>query len=322
MDQAQTHKRRATKPPWLKRRLPTGPTCEKVRALLNSSRLHTVCQEARCPNLWECFSRHTATFLIMGPCCTRNCRFCNVAHGPSPAPPDPGEPVRVAQAVKRLGLQYVVITSVTRDDLADGGAGLFAKTVKEIRARMPHMLMEVLIPDFQGNKHALQTVIEARPQVLNHNLETVPRLYPRVRPEADYDRSLLLLKRVTHDRPSIVTKSGLMLGLGEFPEEVEHTLKDLLDSGCSILTLGQYLQPTREHLKVERFIPPEEFDDWKKAALEMGFSEVAGGPLVRSSYRAKDLYQNLTRINRKKQITNLKKQTNLNDQNSKSQAKK
>jgi lipoic acid synthetase len=192
-------------------------------------------------------------------------------------------------------LRYVVITSVTRDDLADGGAGMFAKTIKEIRGRMPHTLMEVLIPDFQGNKHALQTVLEARPQVLNHNLETVPRLYPRVRPEADYERSLLLLKRTTYYRPSILTKSGLMLGLGEFPDEVEKTLQDLLDSGCRILTLGQYLQPTREHLKVERFIPPEEFDDWKKAALEMGFSDVASGPLVRSSYRARDLYQSLTR---------------------------
>ncbi|MGD9105972.1 MAG: lipoyl synthase [Desulfobacterales bacterium] len=295
MNQNQIHKRRTAKPPWLKRRLPTGHTYEEVRALLNNSRLHTVCQEARCPNLWECFSRHTATFLIMGPCCTRNCRFCNVAHARPPAPPDSGEPVRVAQAIEELGLRYVVITSVTRDDLADGGAGMFAKTIKEIRGRMPHTLMEVLIPDFQGNKHALQTVLEARPQVLNHNLETVPRLYPRVRPEADYERSLLLLKRTTYYRPSILTKSGLMLGLGEFPDEVEKTLRDLLDSGCRILTLGQYLQPTREHLKVERFIPPEEFDDWKKAALEMGFSDVASGPLVRSSYRARELYQSLTR---------------------------
>lgn len=293
MNHNQQHKQRAAKPPWLKRRLPTGPTFEKVRALLSKSRLHTVCQEARCPNLWECFSRQTATFLIMGPCCTRNCRFCNVAHGPPTGPPDSGEPVRVAQAVKELGLRYVVITSVTRDDLPDGGAGLFAKTIKEIRARMPDTLMEVLIPDFQGNKDAFQTVVEAHPHVLNHNLETVPRLYPRVRPQADYGRSLSLLKRVMRYHPSIPTKSGLMLGLGEFPEEVEKTLQDLLDAKCSILTLGQYLQPTREHLKVERFIPPEEFDAWKKVALKMGFSEVASGPLVRSSYCAIDLYQSL-----------------------------
>ena len=299
MNHNQKHKQRVAKPPWLKRRLPTGPTYEEVRTLLSKSWLHTVCQEARCPNLWECYSRQTATFLIMGPCCTRNCRFCNVAHGRPSGPPDSGEPARVAQAVKSLGLSYVVITSVTRDDLPDGGAVLFAKTIKEIRARMPGTLMEVLVPDFQGNEDALQTVLEAHPHVLNHNLETVPRLYPRVRPEADYERSLLLLKRVTHYQPSILTKSGLMLGLGESPEEVENTLQDLLEAKCNILTLGQYLQPTREHLKVERFIPPEEFDDWKKAALKMGFSEVASGPLVRSSYRAKDLYQSLTRTSRK-----------------------
>ena len=302
MNQNQTHKQRVAKPPWLKRRLPTGPAYEKVRALLSKSRLHTVCQEARCPNLWECFSRQTSTFLIMGPCCTRNCRFCNVAHARPSGPPDSGEPVRVAKAVQSLGLSYVVITSVTRDDLPDGGAGLFAKTIKEISERMPHTLMEVLIPDFQGNKDALQTVVEAHPHVLNHNLETVPRLYPRVRPEADYDRSLGLLKQVKQYDSFIPTKSGLMLGLGEFPEEIEKTLQDLLDAKCSILTLGQYLQPTREHLKVERFIPPEEFDDWKKVALKMGFSEVASGPLVRSSYRAKDLYQSLTRTSRNQKV--------------------
>jgi lipoic acid synthetase len=293
MNNNQQHKQRVAKPPWLKRRLPTGPTYEKVRSLLNKSRLHTVCQEARCPNLWECFSRQTATFLIMGPCCTRNCRFCNVAHGQPSGPPDSEEPARVAQAVKDLGLSYVVITSVTRDDLPDGGAGLFAKTIKEIRAKMPDTLMEVLIPDFQGNEDALRTVLEALPHVLNHNLETVPNLYPLVRPKADYGRSLELLKRVKQYDPFITTKSGLMLGLGESPKEVENTLKDLLDAKCSILTLGQYLQPTREHLSVKRFIPPEEFDDWKKVALEMGFSEVASGPLVRSSYRAKKLYQSL-----------------------------
>lgn len=264
-----------------------------MRALLSKSRLHTVCQAARCPNLWECFSQQTSTFLIMGPCCTRNCRFCNVAHGPT-GPTDPGEPARVAETAKSLKLSYVVVTSVTRDDLPDGGAGLFAKTIKEIRARMPGTPVEVLIPDFQGNQDALQTVIEAHPDVLNHNLETVPRLYPAVRPEADYHRSLLLLKRVKRYDTSIPTKSGLMLGLGEFPGEVAKTLRDLLDAGCSILTLGQYLQPTKEHLKVERFIPPAEFDEWKEIALEMGFAEVASGPLVRSSYHAKDLYQTLT----------------------------
>jgi lipoic acid synthetase len=190
-------------------------------------------------------------------------------------------------------LSYVVITSVTRDDLPDGGSGLFAKTIEEIRAKLPDTLMEVLIPDFQGNEDALRTVLEARPHVLNHNLETVSRLYPLVRPQADYRRSLELLKRVKPYDPFIATKSGLMLGLGESHEEVENTLQDLLDAKCNILTLGQYLQPTREHLNVERFIPPEEFDDWKKTALKMGFSQVASGPLVRSSYRAKDLYRGL-----------------------------
>jgi lipoic acid synthetase len=192
-----------------------------------------------------------------------------------------------------MGLSYVVITSVTRDDLADGGASLFAGTIQEIRKRMPRALVEVLIPDFQGDRDALQTVLEARPDVLNHNLETVPRLYPLVRPQASYGRSLELLERSKHSHPTIPTKSGLMLGLGELPEEVKETLQDLFDVGCSILTLGQYLQPTKEHLPVERFIHPEEFDHWKEAALNMGFSEVASGPFVRSSYRAREHYQAL-----------------------------
>jgi len=295
MNSNQQQKTRVAKPRWLKRNLPTGPTYEKVRSLLSKSRLHTVCQEAQCPNLWECFSRKTSTFLIMGPCCTRNCRFCAVAHGPSGLP-DSGEPARVAEAVQSLGLSYVVITSVTRDDLLDGGAGIFVKTIKEIRERMPDTLVEVLIPDFQGNEDSIQMVVRARPHVLNHNLETVPRLYPSVRPEADYRGSLALLKLAKHCDPSVPTKSGLMLGLGELPEEVKKTLRDLLGAGCSILTLGQYLQPTKGHLKVERFIPPEEFDDWKETALGMGFSEVASGPLVRSSYHAKELYQSLAKI--------------------------
>ena len=251
-----------------------------------------MCQEARCPNLWECFSRRTATFLIMGPCCTRNCRFCAVDHGPS-GPPDPEEPARVAEAAQNMGLGYVVITSVTRDDLPDGGASLFAKTIKEIRKRTPDAFVEVLTPDFQGNTGALQTVVEAHPDVLNHNLETVPRLYPLVRPKAVYRRSLELLKRTKQYDPTIPTKSGLMLGLGESSEEVKKTLQDLLDAGCSILTLGQYLQPSREHLQVDRFIHPEEFDHWKETALKVGFSEVASGPFVRSSYHAKELYQAL-----------------------------
>lgn len=280
------------KPHWLKRRLPTGAAWEKTRSLLKKGRLHTVCQEAMCPNLWECFSQQTAAFLIMGTCCTRNCRFCAVSHG-APEPADPEEASRVAEAVQSMQLRYVVITSVTRDDLPDGGCLFFVETVKEIRKKSPDATVEVLIPDFQGNTDALRTVVEAHPDVLNHNIETVKRLYPSVRPSAVYRRSLGLLKQVRENDPTIFTKSGLMLGLGELPEEIHETLRDLLNAGCRMLTLGQYLQPSGEHLPVERFIPPEEFQSWREIALDMGFSEVASGPFVRSSYRARELYQAL-----------------------------
>ena len=278
------------KPPWLKRRLPTGPGYERFKGLINRGGLHTVCQEAQCPNIWECFSKHTATFMIMGSHCTRSCRFCGVTQGPT-AQPDPNEPSKVAQAVRDMGLSYIVITSVTRDDLPDGGAAFFAKTIREIRKQNPHSLVEVLIPDFQGNADSLKTVLKARPDVLNHNIETVQRLYPSVRPEASYNRSLELLKQTRQYDPSIPTKSGLMLGLGERPNEINRTLEDLFKADCQILTLGQYLQPTKQHLKVERFVPPEEFDNWRKTALGIGFSQVAGGPFVRSSYHAKELFQ-------------------------------
>ena len=277
------------KPSWLRQRLPTGATYEKVRASLKKRRLHTVCQEAKCPNLWECFSRETATFLIMGSHCTRKCQFCSVGHGPLSLP-DPDEPAKVAEAARDMGLGYVVITSVTRDDLPDGGAGFFAETIKELRKNIQEVFVEILIPDFQGDKAALQTVLEARPDVLNHNIETVPRLYPVVRPEADYRRSLECLRWAKQYAPAIPTKSGLMLGLGELAEEVNKTLRELLEVGCGMLTLGQYLQPTREHLPVDRFIHPKEFDNWKETALGMGFSQVASGPFVRSSYHAKELY--------------------------------
>lgn len=280
------------KPPWLRRRLPTGPTYEKIRTLLRKSRLHTVCQEAKCPNIWECFSRKTSTFLIMGPHCTRDCRFCAVSKGPLGVP-DPEEPVRIAQAVQDMGLSYVVITSVTRDDLPDGGARFFAKTIQEIRRRTPEALVEVLIPDFQGNSKALQTVLQAGPHVLNHNVETVERLYPTVRPQARYSGSLELFKRAKSFAPAIPRKSGLMLGLGELPKEVEKTLQDLLVAGCSMLTMGQYLQPSKAHIPVKRFVPPEEFDNWKEQALDMGFCQVASAPFVRSSYRAKELRASL-----------------------------
>ncbi len=280
------------KPHWLKRRLPTGPDYEKIRSLIKEGGLHTVCQEARCPNQWECFSCRTATFLIMGPRCTRACRFCAVEHGPL-APPDPGEPARVAAAAQRMGLRYVVVTSVTRDDLPDGGAGIFAETVRAIRSRLPGAFIEVLIPDFQGDLEALRTVVTARPDVLNHNLETVPRLYPSVRPGAKYVRSLDLLRNARLCASSLPTKSGMMLGLGESPEEIHQTLQDLLDTGCSMLTLGQYLQPSKAHLEVVRYVPPEEFDRWREVAMAMGFARVASGPFVRSSYHAGDLFQTM-----------------------------
>jgi lipoic acid synthetase len=290
-----THPRhRAPKPPWLKRRIPSGAAYQQIQKLLKKSKLHTVCQEARCPNLGECFSHGTATFLILGDRCTRNCGFCAVAHGPLGAPA-PEEPARVAEAVKGMGLRHVVITSVTRDDLPDGGARQFAETIRAIQKKTPDARVEVLIPDFQGSLSALKTVIDAHPHVLNHNIETVPRLYPSVRPGAIYERSLQLLMRVQNLDPSIPTKSGLMLGLGETPEEIRQTLLDLLQVGCSLLTLGQYLQPSKEHLPVVRFIPPAEFDRWRDRALQMGFMEVASGPFVRSSYHAEELFQNLDR---------------------------
>jgi lipoic acid synthetase len=285
----------AQKPVWLKRRLPTGATFGKVKDMISRDRLHTVCQEAGCPNIWECFSQKTATFLIMGSQCSRNCRFCSVTNGPL-EPPDPGEPARVASVARQMGLKYVVVTSVTRDDLPDGGAGIFANTIEEIRREMPEAGIEVLIPDFQGCAKALKTVLNARPDVLNHNIETVPRLYPQVRPQADYRRSLKLIRRTHAYDPAMPTKSGLMLGLGEYREEIENTLEDMLESGCRILTLGQYLQPSKNHLPVSRFIPPEEFEAWRNTALKMGFTEAASGPFVRSSYHARELF-NVVKVN-------------------------
>ena len=278
------------KPDWLKQRLPTGPDFEKIKGMIHKDRLHTVCQEAGCPNIWECFSHHTATFLIMGSCCTRNCRFCAVTEGPL-APLDPQEPAKVANVARKMGLKYVVVTSVTRDDLPDGGAEHFAETIKKIRQKIPGVFVEVLIPDFQGNKEALATVLKAHPDVLNHNIETVPRLYPEVRPQADYQRSLELIQNAHEFDHGLRTKSGLMLGLGEYQDEIRHTLEDMLNAGCRMLTLGQYLQPSKDHLAVKRYIPPTEFDEWRKTALKMGFMEVASGPFVRSSYHARELFQ-------------------------------
>jgi lipoic acid synthetase len=281
---------RIRKPKWLKRKLPSGPEYEQMKRLIRHNSLATVCQEAQCPNQFECFSKGTATFMILGERCTRNCRFCAVSHKPLTLP-DPEEPARVAEAVASLSLKYAVITSVTRDDLEDGGASHFVKTLEHVHKRSRSTHIEILIPDLQGNWMALEAILDAGPDVLNHNLETVPRLYSRVRPEAVYTRSLELLQHAKNYRPDIPTKSGVMLGLGESREELLQTLKDLLAHGCDILTLGQYLQPSKDHLPVERFVPPEEFDSLKDEALQLGFRGVTSGPTVRSSYGAEELYQ-------------------------------
>ncbi len=280
---------RTGKPAWLRRKLPTGADYEKIRNMIENGRLHTVCQEANCPNQFECFSAHTATFLIMGATCTRNCRFCNIDNG-NPGPLDADEPRRVAEAAARMELRYVVVTSVTRDDLPDGGAAHFAATIGALKTAIADVRVEVLIPDFQGRRDALQTVLAARPDVLNHNVETVRRLYPDVRPEADYDRSLELLSRVETLAPSIPAKSGIMLGLGETEPEIGQVIHDILQTGCRMLTIGQYLQPTADHLPVVAFIPPEEFERWRQFALQIGFDKVASGPFVRSSYHAGSMF--------------------------------
>ncbi len=271
------------RPSWLKVRMPTGGQFAEVRKLVAQHHLHTVCESARCPNVGHCWSRRTATFMILGDVCTRNCRFCAVKTG-KPTAVDLDEPRRVAEAVRTLNLRYAVITSVTRDDLEDGGASIFAETIRQIRAAVPGCQVEVLIPDFKGSAAALRTVLDAKPDVLNHNLETVPRLYRQVRPQANYARSLQVLERAR--RAGFVTKSGLMLGLGESLDEVKEVMRDLRSVGCQILTLGQYLQPTRQHLPVARFVPPKEFDALRDYGLAIGFQHVASGPLVRSSFHA------------------------------------
>lgn len=283
---------RIKKPPWLRRRLPSGPIFEQVNALIQKKGLHTVCTEAKCPNQFECFGKKTATFLILGNRCTRDCGFCHVKTGPA-GPPDPSEPVRVAESARLMDLKYVVITSVTRDDLPDGGAAIFSETIKQVRSAIPGVGIEVLIPDFQGKEAAIETVVEAAPDVINHNIETVRRHYPKVRPQAVYERSLQLLQRVGSHGPGIATKSGLMLGLGETRTEIIRTLEDLRNAGCQMLTLGQYLQPSASHLPVIRFVPPQEFEDYRKIALELGFTEVASGPMVRSSYHAERLFHHM-----------------------------
>jgi len=279
------------KPVWLRRKLPDAEALAKMRGLLRRHGLHTVCEGALCPNQGECFGRGTATFLILGNTCTRSCTFCAIPTEDRPPAPDPGEPDRIARASAELELKHVVVTSVTRDDLADGGAAHFAETVRALKRINPEITVEVLIPDFQGSAEALRIAVESGPDILNHNLETVPRLYPEVRPQADYGRSLLLLKRAKEAKPGEVTKSGLMLGLGEEREEILRVMADLRGVSCDLLTLGQYLQPSGKHHPVVRFVPPEEFEDYRQAGEKMGFQAVFAAPLVRSSFHAAEIFQ-------------------------------
>lgn len=260
---------------------------ENVRKMLDIYRLNTVCSAASCPNMGECFKRKTATFMILGSQCTRNCRFCNIING-APDRVDKDEPERIAKAVAAMGIKHSVITSVTRDDLANGGAEQFAAVIKAIRKLSDNTTVEVLIPDFKGSKEALEIVLEAEPDVLNHNIETVKRLYSEVRPEANYDRSLRLLQRAKEIKPDVITKTGIMVGLGETEQEVLELMDDVRSTECDLITIGQYMQPTKEHLPVYEYISQEQFDKYREAGQKKGFMYVASGPLVRSSYRAEE----------------------------------
>ncbi len=273
------------RPEWLKTRLPVGEDFLNIKRLLRSSELHTVCEEASCPNIGECFSQRTATFLILGDVCTRGCRYCNVEKG-VPVRLDYDEPARVAIAAREMGLKHIVVTSVTRDDIPDGGASVYAMTVSQIRKYNPESTIEVLIPDFKGSDDALHTVIRERPEIINHNIETVPRLYKSVRPGAEYERSIRLLRLVSESNYPIAAKAGLMAGLGEQFQEIVEVMKDIRDAGCGILSIGQYLSPTRNHLPVHRYYHPEEFKELKTIGINMGYKHIESGPLVRSSYHA------------------------------------
>ncbi len=281
-------------PPWLRVKLPQGRSFSDTGRLLADLNLNTVCQNARCPNTWECFSKSVATFLILGRECTRNCAFCNITPG-KPQPVDPGEPERLAEASVRLGLKHIVITSVTRDDLPDGGAAHFAASIRAVRARLPQCTVEVLIPDFRGDEAALLTVLDARPEVLNHNVETAPRLYRAIRPQADYAQSLELLRRVAaYSRETgsgIPAKSGLMAGLGETDEELRQTVRDLAEAGCAMITVGQYMRPSRQHPPVQRYLHPDEFEALAEYGRSLGVPKMFCAPLVRSSYQAAELSQ-------------------------------
>jgi lipoic acid synthetase len=272
-------------PPWFKVKFPGGEKYLRLKALMREQGLHTICEEARCPNIGECWEYGTATFMILGEICTRRCAYCNVTTG-RPKPVDLAEPLRVAEAAKAMGLRYAVVTSPNRDDLPDGGAALFAATITEIRRQNPGCKVEVLIPDFMGAEGDLLTVLDAAPDVLNHNIETVASLFKRVRPKGAYDRSIQLLANVKRHRPAMTSKSGIILGMGESDDEVLETMADLREAGCDILTLGQYLRPSERHIPVARFVTPVEFASLKTQALTMGFKHVESGPLVRSSYHA------------------------------------
>lgn len=273
------------KPAWLKVKAPGGPTYVELKGMMRELGLHTVCEEARCPNIGECWEHKAATFMILGDVCTRNCTYCAVAHG-TPKPDDPEEPARLAEAVARMGLRHVVITSVDRDDLPDGGAEAFASCVREIRARMADTSVEVLIPDFKGSERALRIVMDAEPDILNHNLETTERLYRLARPGGRYDRALELLARAHRIRPDGLTKSGIILGLGEEWDEILRCLRDLRRNGVDIVTLGQYLRPSDSHLPIARYYTPQEFAELRDIGLAMGFAHVQSSPLTRSSYHA------------------------------------
>jgi len=281
------------KPPWLRVRPVGSPRYLELKRLMTESDLNTVCEEANCPNIGECWDRGTATFMILGSICTRSCGYCNVTHG-TPGNVDPEEPYRVGKAVATLGLNYVVITSVDRDDLTDGGAAVFAATIKSIREKASNCRIEVLIPDFGGKIHSLKAVLDAEPDIVNHNIETIERLYRTARPGGRYDRALALLEHAKHSNPEIPTKSGIMVGLGETLSEIETTLSDLRHVGCDIVTIGQYLRPSPVHLPVTRYYTPGEFDDFAFKARKLGFRHVESGPLVRSSYHAQEQSQALS----------------------------
>lgn len=279
----------AVKPDWLRVKAPQWERVGNVKETLRDLGLNTVCEEASCPNIGECFSHGTATFLIMGPSCTRACPYCDIDFEKKPKPLDPTEPDRLAEAVRRMGLNHVVVTSVNRDDLPDGGAAQFGRCINRIKAAMPQTTIEVLIPDLCGNWDALAEILSAQPHVLNHNTETVPRLYKRTRPQGEYSRTLELLQRTRAIAPWIYTKSGIMVGLGEEPTEVIAVMQDLRAVDCDIITIGQYLQPSQKHLNVQEFVRPEQFEQWRLAGEAMGFLQVVASPLTRSSYHAEQV---------------------------------